>query len=152
MPEVQGLGHIVGEGLELMVTFGTGVGSAVFVDGKLVPGLELGQRCAANGKTYDLLLNRAAFDEIGRVHWRKRVCRMMHEIDAVWNYRKLYLGGGNARYLKPKELPGNIAVVSNVGGLWGGRVLWDSPEGVGLVHCELTLVSEGLRSVPTRDQ
>jgi len=89
MPEVQGLGHIVGEGLELMVTFGTGVGSAVFVDGKLVPGLELGQRCAANGKTYDLLLNRAAFDEIGRVHWRKRVCRMMHEIDAVWNYRKL---------------------------------------------------------------
>lgn len=125
--EVHGLGHITGEGLELVITFGTGVGSAVFVDGKLVPGLEIGQQYAANGKTYEVLLNRAALAKIGKAHWRKRVCRMVQEIDPVWNYHKLYLGGGNARYLKPKQLPGNVVVVSNVGGLWGGLVLWDSP-------------------------
>jgi len=41
--ELQGLGHIAGDGLEIMITLGTSLGSAVFVSGKLVPGIEIGQ-------------------------------------------------------------------------------------------------------------
>ena len=39
--DVQGLGDIEGRGVELVLTLGTGLGSALFVDGKLVPNLEL---------------------------------------------------------------------------------------------------------------
>ncbi len=128
--EVQGLGHISGDGLEIMITLGTGLGSAVFVDGKLVPGLEIGQQRAANGKTYDGLLNKAALASIGVRRWRKRVLHLVQEIEPVWNYRRLYLGGGNSRHLKQKALPENVTVVSNDGGLWGGHVLWTKPEAV----------------------
>jgi polyphosphate glucokinase len=128
--EVQGLGHISGQGLEVMITLGTGLGSAVFVDGKLVPGLEIGQQRALNGKTYDELLNRIALKKVGVRRWRKRVLKMVLEIEPVWNYRRLYLGGGNSRYLKAGRFPENVDVVSNQGGLWGGHVLWEHPEAV----------------------
>lgn len=128
--EVQGLGHIAGQGLEMMVTFGTGVGSAVFVEGKVVPGLEIGQQRAKNGQTYDELLNKAALRDIGVKHWRKRVLSMVLEIEPVWNYRRLYLGGGESKHLKQKEFPENVTIVSNEGGLWGGHELWEDPQAI----------------------
>ena len=39
--DVQGFGAISGKGVELVVTLGTGFGSALFLDGKLVPNLEV---------------------------------------------------------------------------------------------------------------
>ncbi len=128
--EVQGLAHISGRGLEMIITFGTGVGSAVFVDGKVVPGLEIGQQRAKNGKTYDELLNRKALDKVGAEHWRKRVSNMVDEIEPVWNYRRLYLGGGNSKHLRQRKLPENVELVSNEGGLWGGHELWENPEAI----------------------
>jgi len=132
--EAQGLGHIAGQGLEMMITFGTGVGSAVFVEGKVVPGLEIGQQLAGNGRTYDDLLNKIALREIGVQHWRRRVQKMVLEIEPVWNYKRVYLGGGNARHLKQKQLPENALIVSNEGGLWGGHVLWENPDAVEWVN------------------
>src|SRR5262245_50617057 len=38
--DVQGMGAIKGKGVELVITLGTGVGAALFLDGKLVPNLE----------------------------------------------------------------------------------------------------------------
>ena len=126
--EVQGLGHMAGHGLEMMITLGTGVGSAVFVDGKVVPGLEVGQMLGAKRKTYDDLLNKKALQRVGVKRWRRRVLRMVLEIEPVWNYTRLYLGGGNARHLTAKDFPENVSVVSYDGGLWGGHVLWQNPD------------------------
>lgn len=41
--DVQGCGAIAGQGVELVITLGTGFGSSLFLDGKLLPNLELGQ-------------------------------------------------------------------------------------------------------------
>jgi polyphosphate glucokinase len=51
--EVHGLGIINGSGLEVVLTLGTGIGSAVFSNGRLTPHLELGHHPIHNGKTYD---------------------------------------------------------------------------------------------------
>src|SRR5215470_16658525 len=40
--DVQGLGDIRGKGVEMAITLGTGMGSALYIDGRLVPNLELG--------------------------------------------------------------------------------------------------------------
>src|SRR5581483_11378477 len=125
--EVQGLGHIAGHGTEIMITFGTGVGSAIFVDGKIVPGLEIGHHLSGSGKSYDALMNKRALKTAGKKKWRKRVRRMVDELEPVWNYRMLYLGGGNGNLLDPEEFPDNVVIVPNEGGLWGGYVLWERP-------------------------
>ena len=41
------------KGVELVLTLGTGIGSALFVDGRLVPNLELGHHPFQKGKTYE---------------------------------------------------------------------------------------------------
>jgi polyphosphate glucokinase len=125
--EVQGLGHIAGQGVEMMVTLGTGVGSAIFLDGTIVPELEIGHHHSFEGPTYDDLMNKKALKAAGRKAWRHRVKQMVDELEPVWNYRMLYLGGGNSSYLNPEDFPDNVVIVSNEGGLWGGHVLWDRP-------------------------
>ncbi|HEX6510872.1 MAG TPA: ROK family protein, partial [Chloroflexota bacterium] len=128
--EIQGLGHISGEGLEIVLTLGTGVGSAVFMLGKVVPRLDIGQQRGSDGKTYWEQLRESALKDIGVDAWRKRVTRMIAELEPVWNYDRLYLGGGNARHLKRNTLPPQVSVVSNEGGLWGGHILWEHPEAI----------------------
>src|SRR5581483_11814515 len=49
---MQGLGAISGRGVELMLTLGTGLGSALFVDGKLVPYLEIGHHTGSYQESY----------------------------------------------------------------------------------------------------
>src|SRR5687768_2627059 len=51
--DVQGLGVVEGKGLELVLTLGTGIGSAMFLDGKLVPNLELGHHAWRKNKSYE---------------------------------------------------------------------------------------------------
>ena len=51
--EVQGLGVISGKGLECVITLGTGMGFALFQDGRPAPHLELSQHPLHKGKTYD---------------------------------------------------------------------------------------------------
>ena len=70
------------------------------------------------------MLGKAALDKIGRKKWRKRVAEMVAQLEPIWNYRKLYLGGGNAKFLKQDKLPENVAIRSNEAGLLGGIALW----------------------------
>ena len=58
--DIQGLGAIAGTGVELVITLGTGFGSALFVDGILVPNLELGHHQFRKGETYEQQLGRSA--------------------------------------------------------------------------------------------
>ena len=71
--EVQGLGVIGGQGLEVVLTLGTGVGTAVFKDGRLAPHLELAHHPIHNGETYNDYVGGKARGEIGRASCRERV-------------------------------------------------------------------------------
>lgn len=122
--DVQGLGDIQGAGVELVLTLGTGLGSALFVDGRLVPNLELGHHPFRNGKTYEEMVGKAALEKHGKKRWRKHVREALAQLDPIFNYRAIYLGGGNAKLLKPSDLPKNARITSNEAGLLGGIALW----------------------------
>jgi polyphosphate glucokinase len=46
------------------------------------------------------------------------------ELEPIWNWRLLYLGGGNSRLLRPDDLPDNVRIAPNSAGLTGGIALW----------------------------
>ncbi|MFH7026027.1 MAG: ROK family protein [Heteroscytonema crispum UTEX LB 1556] len=121
--DMQGLGAIAGKGVELVITLGTGFGSALFVDGKLVPNLEMGHHPFRKGETYEEQLGRAALDKIGDQKWNRRLSKAIASLQNLFNYDYLYIGGGEAtRVTLP--LPPNVKVISNITGLLGGIALW----------------------------
>jgi polyphosphate glucokinase len=126
--EVQGLGIITGQGLEVVLTLGTGVGSAIFDHGRLAPHLELAHHPLHNDKTYDDYLGNAAFRRHGTKKWSERVLKTIAIIDVLLNYDRLYLGGGNAKRLEGK-LPEHVNICSNDAGLTGGIALWSEAMG-----------------------
>ena len=121
--DIQGLGAIAGQGVELVLTLGTGVGSALFLNGKLVPNLEMGHHAFRKGETYEEQLGRAALEEIGAKRWNRRLEKAIAQLERLFNFDRLYLGGGEARKIN-LDLPENVTVVSNVLGLLGGIALW----------------------------
>jgi polyphosphate glucokinase len=125
--DVQGLGVVEGKGVEMVLTLGTGMGSALFLDGRLVPNLELGHHPFKGRRTYEDYVGRRAFDRLDRKHWSRRVRRVAELVLRIWNPRKLYIGGGNARDIRA-DLPNQVEIVDNVQGILGGIRLWDSPE------------------------
>lgn len=122
---VQGLAVIEGKGLEMVLTFGTGLGCALYIDGRYVPNLELGHHPYGKGKKkYEDRVFDAEYRRIGKKRWNKRVRQMIAQLEPIFNYRKLYLGGGNARHIDAERLPENVVIVDNIAGLLGGIKLW----------------------------
>lgn len=120
---IQGFGAIEGHGVELCLTLGTGVGSSLFIDGTLVPNLELGHHPFKKSRTYEDYLDNATFEKLGKKKWSKRVREALAQLQPIFNPRVLYLGGGNARRIVG-ELPENVRIVSNDAGILGGIALW----------------------------
>jgi polyphosphate glucokinase len=120
---VQGLGVVEGIGFEVVITLGTGMGCAVYIDGRAA-GLELAHHPFRKGDTYEERLGNAARKKAGNKDWNKEVRRAIAQLEALFNYRKLYIGGGNTKHLDTTGLPTNIAIVENVAGLLGGIRLW----------------------------
>jgi polyphosphate glucokinase len=119
---VQGYGAVKGDGVELILTLGTGMGSALFTDGKLCPGLELGHH-PWKKKTYEDYLGKRGLEKHGKKDWNKLLQEAIAQIEKLFNYDHLYLGGGNNK--KIDFTPGkNISIVSNETGLLGGVALW----------------------------
>lgn len=98
--ELQGFGVIEGKGVEIVLTLGTGLGSALYVNGHLTPNLELAHHPFRNGKTYEQLVGEKALKRIGKGKWRKRIKLVIETLEPIFNYDVLYLGGGNAKKLK----------------------------------------------------
>ncbi|CAN1208826.1 ROK family protein [Tumidithrix helvetica PCC 7403] len=121
--DVQGLGAIAGKGVELVVTLGTGFGSSIFVDGKLLPNLEMGQHPFRGSDTYEQRLGQAALDKVGEKTWNRRLVKAIASLYHLFNYDYLYIGGGNAKKITI-QLPENVKIVSNKLGLLGGIALW----------------------------
>lgn len=119
----QGLGVVDGEGFEIMFTLGTGFGTAVLFDGELLPHLELAHFPVNKEEDYDDYVGNKAFEKIGTERWNKRVKKVIEIYKTVFNYDRLYIGGGNAKQLTLK-LDDNIKVVTNRDGIKGGAKLW----------------------------
>lgn len=121
--DVQGFGAIAGRGVELVITLGTGFGSALFVDGTLVPNLEVAHHPFKRNRTYEELLGIKALKKVGNEKWNNRLKRAIESLEHLFNYDCLYIGGGNAKRITIK-LPPNAKVVENIAGLLGGIALW----------------------------
>jgi polyphosphate glucokinase len=122
--DVQGLGVVAGKGLELVLTLGTGIGSSLFLNGRILPHLELGQHPLAHDLTYDGYIGDAARKEKGGEKWNRRLEKALVVVQTFFNYDTLYLGGGNAQRID-FPLPPNVKIAENVNGITGGIHLWD---------------------------
>lgn len=120
---IQGLAVIEGKGFEMAITLGTGLGCGLYIDGKQA-GCEIAHHPFRKRKTYEDLVGNAARRKVGNKKWNKRVRRIIEQLSETFNYRKLYIGGGNVKHLVREGLPENAQVVDNVAGLLGGIRLW----------------------------
>lgn len=107
----------------MLLALGTGMGCALFVDGRYVPNLELAHHPFRDGETYEEYIGQAALDRIGPARWNKRVAEVVAQVLPIFNPQKLYLGGGNARLLRFR-LPPRVKKTENIAGLLGGIALW----------------------------
>src|SRR5215469_8337645 len=121
--DVQGFGAIKGEGLEMVLTLGTGAGTAIFDNGEITPHLELAHHPVSGNKTYDEYIGNAARKKKGRKNWNKRVAKVIGILREVVRFDHLYIGGGNASDIT-FTLPEDVTIVPNTDGLTGGIRLW----------------------------
>ncbi|HET9091353.1 MAG TPA: ROK family protein [Acidimicrobiales bacterium] len=122
--DLQGWAVVSGHGLEMVVTLGTGVGTALFMDGRLAPHLELAHHPFRKGETYNEQIGDAALRRIGPRKWRSRVLKAIANFETLVNYDRLYLGGGNARHMAG-HVDASITIVDNLAGILGGIRLWE---------------------------
>jgi polyphosphate glucokinase len=123
--EMQGLAVIKRRGLELVLTLGTGAGTALFREGELMPHLELAHHPIHKGLTYNDYVGNDALKKRGKRRWNKHVQATIAILESLLHYDHLYIGGGNAAQVTLR-LPSNVSLVSNDAGLEGGAALWQT--------------------------
>ena len=121
--DLQGLGVVSEKGLEMVITLGTGFGTALLLDGHLLPHLELAHHPITRNKTYDDYIGDNALKKTGVKKWNKRMKKVLDILRTVFNYDRLYIGGGNSGKLNFK-LDENIKIITNKDGIKGGARLW----------------------------
>ncbi|MEO6289034.1 MAG: ROK family protein, partial [Ginsengibacter sp.] len=121
--DLQSLAVVSGKGVEMVVTLGTGFGSAILDNGILLPHLEIAHHPVTKNKDYDAYIGEEELKRIGKKKWNKRMKKVIEILKVVVNYDTLYISGGNASKLSFK-LDKNIIIVGNKDGIKGGAVLW----------------------------
>ncbi len=119
---VQGYGAIKGQGVEMILTLGTGMGGALFTEGRLCPGLELGHH-PWKKHTYEDYIGRRGLNKYGKKAWNGFLEAAIAQTASTFNWDHLYIGGGNTKKIEFK-VGKNIEIVSNETGLLGGVALW----------------------------
>ena len=94
------------------------------MNGHYVPNVELGHHPFRKGKTYEDLLGARGLEKAGRKRWNRSLERALKQLQDTFNFRALYVGGGNAKKVTLR-LPRNVHLVENVAGLLGGVKLWE---------------------------
>jgi len=122
--DMQGCAAIKGKGLEFVMTLGTGCGTALFFNGRLLPHLELGHAQFRKNQTFEEQIGNAARREIGKSRWISRVIKAIDVFHQSLFFDHIYIGGGNARLLRETELAPNVTLVSNTAGILGGIAIW----------------------------
>ena len=125
--EVHGAGVVSGTGVELVLTLGTGLGSALFDGGRLAPHLELSHAPLRRSATYDSFIGQPERARLGDALWSRRVRHVVDGLRPVFWWDRLYLGGGNSRHVTPQvldRLGDDVVVVPNQAGIVGGVRAW----------------------------
>jgi polyphosphate glucokinase len=122
---MQALGSYKG-GRMLFLGLGTGLGSAMIVDGALEP-MELAHLLYKNGKTYEDYLGLRGILRLGKKRWRKHVAKVTKILKDSLGADYVVLGGGNSKKLK--ELPPGAELGSNDNAFLGGLRLWQATKG-----------------------
>src|ERR1700719_3804328 len=117
---MQALGSYKG-GRMLFLGLGTGLGSAMIVDGVLEP-MELAHLMYKSGKTYEDYLGLRGLLRLGKKRWRKHVAKVTKLLKSSLGADYVVLGGGNSKKLK--ELPPGAQLGSNDNAFLGGYRLW----------------------------
>jgi len=120
---MQALGSYAG-GRMLFLGLGTGLGSALIVDGILEP-LELAHLPYRKGKTYEYCVGQGGLLRLGRRKWRRRVAEVVETLRAALQPDYVVLGGGNSRLIK--KLPPGARLGKNSNAFLGGFRLWANP-------------------------
>ena len=122
---MQALGSYEG-GKMLFLGLGTGLGSALLVDGIVEP-MELGH-LPFRKRTFEDYVGERGFERLGKKKWRKAVQEAVERLTAAIEPDYVVLGGGNAKELG--ELPPNAKLGGNENAFEGGFRLWreDSPK------------------------
>ncbi|MET8084951.1 ROK family protein [Micromonospora sp. NPDC005197] len=130
--EVHGAGVVAGTGCELVLTLGTGLGSALFDGGVLAPHLELSHAPVRWGTTYDTYVGEPERRRLGDAFWSRRIRQVVDGLRPVFRWDRLYLGGGNSRLIRPEQLArmgDDVVVVPNTAGIVGGVRAWELAAG-----------------------
>jgi polyphosphate glucokinase len=117
---MQALGDYEG-GRMLFLGIGTGLGSAMIVDGVVEP-MELAHLPYKHGKTYEDYAGLRGLKRLGKKKWRRHVTDIVTELTAAMNPDYVVLGGGNA--VKLKKLPPKTRLAANRNAFRGGYRLW----------------------------
>ncbi len=117
---MQAVGSYEG-GRMLLLALGTGLGTAMIVDGVVQP-LEMGHFPYKKGRTYEEYVGVRGLKRLGKKRWRVAVAKVADEFCAALEPDYVVLGGGNARFLK--ELPLNCRLGANANAFIGGFRMW----------------------------
>jgi len=126
--EVHAAAVVTGVGLETVLTFGTGLGCAMFNDGKIAPHLELSHATIRYGKTIDAWIGEISRRRMGNQLWSRRVKALIEELYPMILWDKLYIGGGNAQRISRTALKSfdyKVKIIPNSAGVAGGVKAWD---------------------------
>ncbi|HEV3345975.1 MAG TPA: ROK family protein [Methylomirabilota bacterium] len=121
---MQALGSYKG-GKMLFLGLGTGLGSALVVDGIVEP-MELGHLPYRKG-TYEDYVGQRGLEQRGKKKWRRHVAEVVAGLIAALEPDDVVLGGGNVRKLK--ELPAGCRAGDNANAFVGGGRLWAQAAG-----------------------
>lgn len=122
--DMHGLAVVSGDGLEFVLTLGTGLGAALFMHGELAPHIELALLPFQGSETYQDHLGNAARRKIGNRAWSKRVQRAVDTFETLLQFDRLFVGGGNAKKLTV-DLGHRVELVDNNAGILGGLKVWE---------------------------
>jgi polyphosphate glucokinase len=109
-------------GRMLFLGLGTGMGSALIIDGVLEP-MELGHLPYKKGRTYEDYVGLRGLRRLGKKKWRKSVADVVAKIKSALSADYVVLGGGNAKLLK--KLPPHTSLGGNAMAYVGGFRLWE---------------------------
>jgi polyphosphate glucokinase len=117
---MQAVGSYEG-GRMLFLGLGTGLGSAMIVDGVVAP-MELAHLLYKKGRTYEEYVGARGLKRLGVKKWSRTVNSVVTQLSTLLEADYVVIGGGNARKLK--RLPKNARLGSNDFAFLGGFRVW----------------------------
>jgi polyphosphate glucokinase len=117
---MQALGSYDG-GRMLFLGLGTGLGSAMIIDGIIEP-MELAHLPYRHGRTFEDYVGAAGLGRLGKAKWRKHVLQVIKLLMAALQPEYVVLGGGNVEKLH--RLPDRVRAGQNDNAFAGGFRLW----------------------------